>query len=160
MDEECPPDFEDLRCVPDHLTADDRSRASFLIEEHVRRGEYLQARTWLQRVNEVDPISARVIANLLMTQLSFVDYQMLFAIPEKEVMEYIAERALKEERSFKEWMDKVDNIVSMRLGVSVHDLPDMPFRDAYEDGVSPEDFVEEDLIPEMGEDFGFDFLGA
>lgn len=38
---------------------------------------------------------------------------------------------------FDEWMKKVDAKVSKRVGMSVHDLPDVPFRDWYEDGKSP-----------------------
>ena len=156
---ECPSDFNDLTCIPDHLNAEDRSRAAFLIEEHVRRGDYVQARTWLHKVNETDRSSAKVIANLLMDQLSFIDYQKLFAVPEKDVLAFIAEKALTEEQSFNEWMAKVDSIVERKMGVSVHELPDMNFRDSYEDGVSPEEFVREDLMPEIREEFGYNIGG-
>lgn len=39
--------------------------------------------------------------------------------------------------SFESWMQEVDNAVSRRTGMSVHDLPDVPFRDWYDDGTSP-----------------------
>jgi len=39
--------------------------------------------------------------------------------------------------SFEAWMQEVDNAVSRRTGMSVHDLPDVPFRDWYDDGVPP-----------------------
>ena len=159
MVDQCPSDFNNLTCIPDHFTAEDRFSAAFLIEEHVRRGEYVQARTWLHKINETDRPSAKAIANLLMTQLSFIDYQKLFAVPESDVMAYIAGKALTEEQSFKEWMDKVDKIVESKFHVSVHELPDMNFRDSYEDGVSPEEFVREDLLPEIREEFGYDFGG-
>lgn len=46
---------------------------------------------------------------------------------------------------FEDWMNSLDTIVSMAAGMSVHDLPDMRFRDAYEDGDSPEDFALDNL---------------
>ena len=38
--------------------------------------------------------------------------------------------------AFEEWMKQVDNAVSLRSGMSVHDLPDCPFRDWYNAGNS------------------------
>lgn len=38
--------------------------------------------------------------------------------------------------AFDSWLGAVDRIVNERTGVSVHDLPDMPFRDWFDDGVS------------------------
>ena len=46
---------------------------------------------------------------------------------------------------FKDWMKKLDAICYNRLGLSIHDLQDMCFRDAFDDGVSPEDFFEEEV---------------
>ena len=40
-------------------------------------------------------------------------------------------------QTFKEWMSKVDKIVEAKIGLSVDDLPDFMFHDAYDDGVSP-----------------------
>lgn len=39
-------------------------------------------------------------------------------------------------QTFEEWMKAVDQAVQNSIGVSVHDLPDYAFRDAYDDGVS------------------------
>lgn len=39
--------------------------------------------------------------------------------------------------SFEAWMREVDAAVSRRMGLSVYDLPDVPFRDWYDDGTSP-----------------------
>jgi len=39
--------------------------------------------------------------------------------------------------SFDDWMNKLDDICYDRYGVSIHDLPDMPFMDWYEDGIKP-----------------------
>lgn len=38
--------------------------------------------------------------------------------------------------SFDEWMRKVDEVVRRIVGCSVYDLPDYPFRDAYDEGCS------------------------
>jgi hypothetical protein len=38
--------------------------------------------------------------------------------------------------TFEEWMRAVDQAVQMKVGLSVHDLADAPFRDWYDDGVS------------------------
>lgn len=39
--------------------------------------------------------------------------------------------------TYEEWLKKVDAEVVRRVGLSVHDLPDCPFRDWYDDKVSP-----------------------
>lgn len=44
---------------------------------------------------------------------------------------------LTEDQKFKYWIDKVDTEVEKRVCMSVHDLPDCPYRDWYEDGVTP-----------------------
>ena len=42
--------------------------------------------------------------------------------------------------SFRDWMKELDLICYSNYGMSVHDLPDMCFRDAYDDGTSPVEF--------------------
>ena len=37
-------------------------------------------------------------------------------------------------KTFEQWMLDVDQAVLSKAGVSVHDLPDCPFMDWYEDG--------------------------
>lgn len=39
--------------------------------------------------------------------------------------------------AFRAWMSRLDGAVQLRLGVSVHDLPDQPFHDWFTDGLSP-----------------------
>ena len=39
-------------------------------------------------------------------------------------------------KSFDEWFKEVDRKVRVLFGISVRDLPDCPFRDWYDDGVS------------------------
>ena len=40
--------------------------------------------------------------------------------------------------TFEQWMDSVDQAVDDSIGCSVYDLPDFAFRDAYDDGRTPE----------------------
>lgn len=44
--------------------------------------------------------------------------------------------------TFEEWMQKIDKLYQRKLGVSVHDMPDEPWRDFYEDGITPEEIME------------------
>src|SRR5438128_2258304 len=45
---------------------------------------------------------------------------------------------------FADWMHEIDLLCIERFGVSIHDLPDRPFRDAFEAGSSPEEFMAEE----------------
>lgn len=47
--------------------------------------------------------------------------------------------------TFEQWMDRVDRCCQLDFGMSIHDLPDMCFRDAYDSGLGPEDFMAENL---------------
>ena len=47
--------------------------------------------------------------------------------------------------TFDQWMERVDHVCQMDFGLSIHDLPDMLFRDAYDSGLSPEEFMSENL---------------
>ncbi len=40
-------------------------------------------------------------------------------------------------RTFEQWMEAVDRVCWLALGLSVHDLPDCLFRDWYDDRVRP-----------------------
>ncbi len=55
-----------------------------------------------------------------------------------------------ETQSFEEWMEEVNRIVMAAVGMSIHDLPDMKFRDAYDDEDSPEGFCDDNLGIEDG----------
>jgi len=48
--------------------------------------------------------------------------------------------------TFKAWMKKVDAAVSVTAGLSVYDLPDMPFYDMFNDDYTPEEAAEETLM--------------
>lgn len=47
--------------------------------------------------------------------------------------------------SFVQWMHEVDLLCFAWYGMSVRDLPDMNFHDAFNDGLSPEQFMEGEL---------------
>ena len=47
--------------------------------------------------------------------------------------------------SFSNWMNAVDNLCLNSFGMSIHDLPDMCFRDAYDDGMSPQEFFDDEV---------------
>jgi len=40
-------------------------------------------------------------------------------------------------KSFEQWMAKVNEAIEREIGLSADDLPDMPYADMWEDGVSP-----------------------
>lgn len=50
--------------------------------------------------------------------------------------------------AFERWMHEVDRETYRLAGLSIHDLPDQSFRDAWRDGVSPRSFAEEALLDE------------
>ncbi len=43
---------------------------------------------------------------------------------------------------FNGWYNTCDEIVSRKIGVGVEDLPDAPWRDYYEDGLTPHEAIE------------------
>lgn len=47
--------------------------------------------------------------------------------------------------SFRDWMKKLDLICYSNYGMSIHELPDMCFRDAYDCGNSPLEFFHNEL---------------
>lgn len=47
--------------------------------------------------------------------------------------------------TFERWMHEIDLLCFAWYGLSVRDLPDMRFRDAYDDGQQPEQFMEQEL---------------
>ena len=55
---------------------------------------------------------------------------------------------------FQDWTTDLDLVCRKRLGMSLHDLPDMATRDGFDAGDSPEEFFEETLVPLLREDHG------
>jgi hypothetical protein len=47
--------------------------------------------------------------------------------------------------TFDTWMERIDRCCQLDFGLSIHDLPDMLFRDAYDSGLTPETFMAENL---------------
>ena len=41
--------------------------------------------------------------------------------------------------TYEQWVAKVDQVLANRIGLSMDDLPDWLSRDAFEDGLSPEE---------------------
>jgi len=60
---------------------------------------------------------------------------------------------MSQELSFQDWMTKVNNLASKKMGVSIMDLPDFRYRDEYDSGASPAECVES-----LMEESGFDAL--
>jgi uncharacterized protein DUF5419 len=55
--------------------------------------------------------------------------------------------------SFEDWMKKVDELVGQRIGLSVHDLVDCPFRDWFDAGVTPQEAAHDAIRYDGGFDF-------
>jgi len=47
--------------------------------------------------------------------------------------------------TFEQWLHEANLICWSWYGMSLYDLPDMCFRDAYDDGFSPESFMNDEL---------------
>lgn len=45
--------------------------------------------------------------------------------------------------AFDQWMKVVDSLICDQLGVGAGELPDYLWRDAYDDGIAPEDAAED-----------------
>lgn len=50
--------------------------------------------------------------------------------------------------TFQRWLQEVNEICLNSYLMSIYDLPDMPFYDAFESGQTPEEFMA-DMIPDM-----------
>lgn len=57
---------------------------------------------------------------------------------------------------FAEWLNEIDSLVTSRLGISLFDLGDMLFWDSYDSGETPEEFIEDSLVPEVQAEYGKD----
>ena len=55
--------------------------------------------------------------------------------------------------TFTAWMAKVDAEVSRQIGLSVHDLPDQPFRDWFDCEMTPAEAAGE-VLAELGDEMG------
>lgn len=59
---------------------------------------------------------------------------------------------VSEKQSFEEWMRKVDQAVQRITGLGVFDLPDVAYRDWYDDGVSVKSAASRAIKNAGGED--------
>ena len=57
--------------------------------------------------------------------------------------------------SFESWMNTVDGLVMAAVGMSVRVFPEQDFFDAYASGITPMQFFNEVMLPEMN-DLGAD----
>jgi hypothetical protein len=55
---------------------------------------------------------------------------------------------------FKAWLKEVDKLCLAKFTVGLSDLPDMLTRDAFDSGVTPKEFFDDDVMRTMREDFG------
>jgi hypothetical protein len=65
-----------------------------------------------------------------------------------------SDRDPSDEARFRAWLREVDALCRRRFGLRLDDLPDMLTRDAFDEGVPPEDFFEEDVLRVVREEFG------
>lgn len=56
--------------------------------------------------------------------------------------------------TFNEWKKAVDRLVTAKYQVGVDDLPDMPFRDHFDSGCTPRQFVSDVVVSMLEEEFG------
>jgi hypothetical protein len=155
MVRQCYPPYEDPNCLLDRLNSNDIVRLENFIEGLVDIGNYDDARKWVSKVKAADETAYFVVMDYLKDSLTYVKFMKLTQMPDLPI-EVFDEKAT-EERAFKRWMEDVNKIVEAKLGVSVYELPDMNYRDYFDEFVTAEDFVREDLLPEVGADFGYDF---
>lgn len=60
----------------------------------------------------------------------------------------------KNDAAFITWLSEVEELCLAKLGLSLDDLPDLLTRDAFDAGVTPEEFFEDDVMELVREEFG------
>ena len=55
---------------------------------------------------------------------------------------------------FGKWFDRVDAIVSARAGLGADDLPDQPYYDWFESGMTPKEAAQA-VLAEVADEMGF-----
>lgn len=56
--------------------------------------------------------------------------------------------------AFKAWLKEVDRLCQAKFTLGLSDLSDMLTRDAFDAGVTPQEFFDDDVMRTMREDFG------
>jgi hypothetical protein len=59
---------------------------------------------------------------------------------------------MKNNLTFDQWIQKINKLLILEIGLTTDDLPDMCYMDFYESGTSPEEMIEE--IKEENDYFG------
>ena len=58
------------------------------------------------------------------------------------------------DEAFAAWLREVDEIVGRKLQVGIFDLPDLLYRDAFDAGTTPEEYVRENVAALVRDGFG------
>lgn len=58
------------------------------------------------------------------------------------------------DQEFSTWLDTVDQLCLEKFGLSLDDLPDVCTRDAFDSGMTPLEFFQDDVLPMLREEFG------
>ncbi len=59
--------------------------------------------------------------------------------------------------AFAQWMEQVRAITFANHAIEIDDLPDMAFRDSFDAGVSALDFVANEVVTALGDEFGYGY---
>jgi hypothetical protein len=62
---------------------------------------------------------------------------------------------LDNDRHYQEWKTAVTRLLWDEFHLTLDDLPDMLTRDAFDNGTTPREFYENDVMDVMREEFGF-----
>lgn len=73
-------------------------------------------------------------------------------MPERKIAVPVTPPAFVEE-DFRRWMASVSRSCQRTWGVRLDDLPDMQTRAAFDAGVTPDEFFEDEVVALMREDF-------
>lgn len=58
------------------------------------------------------------------------------------------------DQEFRDWLGHVDALCLAKFHIGLDDLPDLLTRDAFDNGVSPEEFFDDDVMSMAREEFG------
>lgn len=59
-----------------------------------------------------------------------------------------------DDEDFRRWTESVSRKCNRRWGLNLDDLPDLRTRDAFDAGLTPEQFFDEEVVNVMREEFG------
>jgi len=66
----------------------------------------------------------------------------------------VDKKPVVEDLTFDGWMKQLDDICSKKLMMGIHDFRDMCYRDAYDNGVTAQEFFDEDVVSMIEEEYG------